>query len=36
VEDVRAALEAQDRKRCGPMAPPTGLYLIGVDYPELA
>jgi tRNA pseudouridine38-40 synthase len=36
VEDVRAALEARDRKRCGPMAPSTGLYLIGVDYPDLA
>jgi tRNA pseudouridine38-40 synthase len=36
VADVRAALEAQDRTRCGPMAPSTGLYLIGVDYPELA
>jgi tRNA pseudouridine38-40 synthase len=34
VEDVRAALEARDRKRCGPMAPPDGLYLVGVDYPD--
>ncbi|MCB5173997.1 MULTISPECIES: tRNA pseudouridine(38-40) synthase TruA [Microvirga] len=34
VEDVRAALDARDRKRCGPMAPSTGLYLIGVDYPD--
>jgi tRNA pseudouridine38-40 synthase len=33
VEDVRRALDACDRKRCGPMAPSTGLYLIGVDYP---
>jgi tRNA pseudouridine38-40 synthase len=33
VEDVGAALEARDRKRCGPMAPATGLYLVGVDYP---
>jgi tRNA pseudouridine38-40 synthase len=32
VADVRDALEARDRKRCGPMAPPTGLYLVGVDY----
>jgi tRNA pseudouridine38-40 synthase len=32
VGDVRAALDACDRKRCGPMAPSTGLYLIGVDY----
>lgn len=34
VADVGAALEARDRARCGPMAPPTGLYLIGVDYPD--
>lgn len=33
VGEVKAALEARDRKRCGPMAPSTGLYLIGVDYP---
>jgi tRNA pseudouridine38-40 synthase len=31
--DLRAALEARDRSRCGPMAPPEGLYLVGVDYP---
>ncbi len=28
----RAALDARDRARCGPMAPPEGLYLTGVDY----
>ncbi len=33
VGEVKAALEARDRKRCGPMAPSTGLYLVGVDYP---
>jgi tRNA pseudouridine38-40 synthase len=32
VADVRAALDARDRKRCGPMAPSAGLYLIGVNY----
>jgi tRNA pseudouridine38-40 synthase len=32
VADVRAALDARDRARCGPMAPPCGLYLVGVDY----
>jgi tRNA pseudouridine38-40 synthase len=32
VDDVRRALEAKDRTRCGPMAPPCGLYLVGVDY----
>lgn len=32
--DVRAALDAADRKRCGPVAPPDGLYLMRVDYPE--
>jgi tRNA pseudouridine38-40 synthase len=32
-EDVRAALEARDRKACGPVAPPEGLYFMKVDYP---
>ncbi|UGY10529.1 tRNA pseudouridine(38-40) synthase TruA [Phyllobacterium pellucidum] len=32
-DDVSAALEARDRRACGPVAPPYGLYLIGVDYP---
>jgi tRNA pseudouridine38-40 synthase len=31
-DDMSAALAACDRSRCGPMAPPDGLYLIGVDY----
>ena len=31
-DDVREALDATDRTRCGPMAPACGLYLIGVDY----
>jgi tRNA pseudouridine38-40 synthase len=31
--DFRAALDAADRSRCGPLAPPDGLYLTGVDYP---
>jgi tRNA pseudouridine38-40 synthase len=31
--DFRAALDAADRTRCGPMAPASGLYLTGVDYP---
>lgn len=30
--DVRAALEARDRKACGPVAPPCGLYFLSVDY----
>jgi tRNA pseudouridine38-40 synthase len=34
--DLRAALEARERARCGPMAPAAGLYLVGVDYPEAA
>lgn len=34
--DLRDALEARDRTRCGPMAPPGGLYLVGVDYPPEA
>ncbi len=32
VEDVAAALAAADRARCGPVAPPDGLYLTRVDY----
>lgn len=33
VADVRAALEARDRAACGPVAPPTGLFFMKVDYP---
>ena len=32
LEDLRAALEARDRRACGPVAPADGLYLTGVDY----
>ncbi|MFN7114128.1 MAG: tRNA pseudouridine(38-40) synthase TruA [Alphaproteobacteria bacterium] len=31
-EDVRAALEALDRTKGGPMAPASGLHLVRVDY----
>ncbi|WP_371824244.1 tRNA pseudouridine(38-40) synthase TruA [Methylosinus sp. KRF6] len=31
-DDLRAALEAKDRTRCGQVAPPHGLYLVAVDY----
>ncbi len=32
--DVAAALEAADRAACGPVAPPDGLFLDGVGYPD--
>ena len=31
-DDLARALEARNRKACGPVAPPDGLYLVGVDY----
>ena len=33
-DQVRTALAARDRAACGPVAPPHGLYLAGVVYPE--
>ena len=30
--DLKAALEAKDRKACGPVAPAEGLYLTYVGY----
>jgi tRNA pseudouridine38-40 synthase len=35
-DDVSAALEQRDRAACAPVAPPDGLYLVKVDYPETA
>ena len=32
IRDIKDALLARDRTRCGPVAPPTGLYLMRVDY----
>ena len=32
-DDVTAALAAADRSACPQVAPPDGLYLVGVDYP---
>jgi tRNA pseudouridine38-40 synthase len=34
-EDLKAALDARDRSRCGMVAPAAGLYFLAVDYPEL-
>ena len=31
-DDLTAALEARDRAACGQVAPPDGLYLVGVSY----
>ena len=31
-DDLKAALEARDRKACGPVAPSDGLYFSAVDY----
>ncbi|MGA8293280.1 MAG: tRNA pseudouridine(38-40) synthase TruA [Rhodoplanes sp.] len=31
-DDLARALEARDRKACGPVAPPDGLYLVGGEY----
>ncbi|CAK0775015.1 tRNA pseudouridine synthase A [uncultured Gammaproteobacteria bacterium] len=33
-DDVQVALEARDRSRGGPTAPPDGLYFTGVEYPQ--
>jgi tRNA pseudouridine38-40 synthase len=33
-QDVKAALEARDRRACGPVAPASGLSLTGVAYAE--
>ncbi|WP_297296358.1 tRNA pseudouridine(38-40) synthase TruA [uncultured Methylovirgula sp.] len=35
-QDLRAALEARDRRRCGMVAPAAGLYFLSVDYPKLS
>ncbi|HEX4889003.1 MAG TPA: tRNA pseudouridine(38-40) synthase TruA, partial [Alphaproteobacteria bacterium] len=33
-EMLAKILAARDRSACGPVAPPDGLYLTRVDYPE--
>ncbi len=35
-DDLTAALEAKDRKACGPVAPSDGLYFYGVSYEDAA
>jgi tRNA pseudouridine38-40 synthase len=35
VDDFIAARDARDRRQCGVIAPPEGLYLMGVDYGSL-
>ena len=32
ISRFKEALDAADRSKCGPVAPPDGLYLVGVDY----
>jgi len=34
LDELRAAIEAKDRSRTGPAAPPEGLFLEQVAYPE--
>jgi tRNA pseudouridine38-40 synthase len=34
-DEFKSALDAADRSRCGPVAPPDGLYLVAVDYPAI-
>jgi tRNA pseudouridine38-40 synthase len=31
-DDLAKALDARDRRACGPVAPPDGLYLMKVEY----
>lgn len=35
-DDLQKALDARDRSRCGMVAPPGGLYLVGVDYDDFS
>ncbi len=32
IKDFKSALEAKERQRCGSLAPPSGLYLMKIDY----
>jgi tRNA pseudouridine38-40 synthase len=36
IAELKAALDARDRAACGQVAPPDGLFLVHVDYPEMS
>ena len=34
IEEIDRLFDTRDRSRCGPTAPPHGLYLVSIEYPE--